>query len=136
MILQYKGFNNVWCYEEAETISFANVYIGDITRKYSRDGELYKETKRKIREQYGDDIDRDGLTLKLCSDEREEINNAIIEETHCINDIVYHIDGELADVRNVCVVMLHDKNKYVGTRVFTEGVYLLNNRGQTVQKLA
>ena len=28
MILQYKGFNNNWCYEEAETIIFANVWVG------------------------------------------------------------------------------------------------------------
>ena len=136
MILQYKGFNNNWCYEEAETISYAKVYIGDITKKYHRDGELYKELDRKIREKYPDGIDRDGLSLEFVQEEHNAVNEAIMKETNCGNDIVYHIEGNFSDMTNVCVVMMHDKNKYIGARVFSDNVYLLNNRGQTVQKLA
>lgn len=136
MILQYKGFNNNWCYEEAETISFANVYVGDVVRKYSRDGEAYKEIERKIKEKYPDGVDRDGLTLAFAQEEHEAVNNIIIQETNCGDDIIYHINGKFSDMQNVCVVMMKDKNKYVGTRVFAEGVYLLNNHGQTVQRLA
>ena len=35
MILQYKGFKENWCYEEADQISFANVYVGDIIKELS-----------------------------------------------------------------------------------------------------
>ena len=35
MILQYKGFKENWCYEEADQISFANVYVGDIIKEVS-----------------------------------------------------------------------------------------------------
>lgn len=117
MILQYKGFKENWCFEEAEQISFANVYVGDVI----------KETSIK---QYNNDLEK-----------VKAIHNAVDEylkkETGCYDDeIIYNIgDNNFTDMKNVCVVMLDDKNKHI-TRVFYKNtVYLLNNKGQTVQRL-
>ncbi len=66
----------------------------------------------------------------------EAVDRLIKEETHCGDDIVYHIAPTRFDnMENVVVATLQDKNKHV-TRVFNPdgGVYLLNSRGQTVQK--
>ena len=63
------------------------------------------------------------------------VDRLIREETHCSDEIVYHIDKPFDQMENVTVVTLNDKNKNV-TRVFESGVYLLNSKGQTVQKLA
>lgn len=57
------------------------------------------------------------------------------EETGCGDEIIYHINGRFDNMENVCVVSLKDRNKLT-THVFESGVYLLNNRGQTVQKIA
>jgi hypothetical protein len=38
MILQYKGFNNNWVYEEADTIASAVVWVGKETRDYRKGG--------------------------------------------------------------------------------------------------
>lgn len=115
MILQYRGFKENWCYEEADQISYANVYVGDVIKEYSK-------------KEYGDDLER-----------ARAIHNAVDEylkkETGCYTDeIIYHV-GTFTDMNRVCVVMLDDKNKHI-TRVFYKNsVYLLNNRGQTVQRL-
>lgn len=36
MVLQYKGFNNNWIYEEAEVITSAVVWVGKETRAYRK----------------------------------------------------------------------------------------------------
>ena len=118
MILQYKGFNNNWTYEEADTITYAVVGIVEVTKKYRRDGSTDSEYELKRVKMMHDDVDK-----------------FIDQETHCGDEIIYHIDKPFSEMDNVTVVMLRDKNKNI-TRVFDKGVYLLNNKGQTVQRLA
>lgn len=117
MILQYKGFNNNWCYEEADTITSAVVYVGEVAESYRKRKNEYKDEI-----QYADEV-------------YKEVSEFIIKETCCETDIAYHIDKRLDQLGNVVVVTLRDRNKNV-TRVFENGVYLLNNSGQTVQRLA
>lgn len=117
MILQYKGFNNNWTYEEADTITYAVVYVGEVTRKYRCDRS------------------NDSDALKRAKMMHDEVDKLIDQETHCGDEIVYHIDKPFSEMENVTVVMLRDRNKNI-TRVFDSGVYLLNNKGQTVQRLA
>lgn len=124
MILQYKGFNNNWVYEEAEVITHAVVYVGKETRDYRKGGIRY-EQKQKLNQ---DD-------LAYISEMRKAVDKLIIKETHCNDEIVYHIDKPFDEIENVVVVSLNDRNKNV-THVFEDGVYLLNSRGQTVQRLA
>ena len=124
MILQYKGFNNNWCFEEADIITSAVVWVGKETRDYRKGGKKYKP----------DD-------LAYMDELHTAVNRLIAEETHCADgsgDIVYHTYKSMAELENVVVVMLADRNKYI-THVFENGtnsVYLLNSKGQTVQKLA
>ena len=118
MILQYRGYKNNWCYEEAEQISYSNINVEDVIKEYSS-------------KEYNDDLER-----------ARAIPNAVDEylkkETGCYGDeIIYHT-GECSfmDMHNISVVMLGDKNKHI-TRVFYKNTaYLLNNRGQTIQKLS
>lgn len=124
MILQYKGFNNNWVYEEAETITFAVVWVGQETRDYRKGGIRY-EQKQKLNQ---DD-------LAYAKELHEAVDKLIKKETLCNDDIVYHIDKPFDQMENVTVVSLNDKNKHI-TRVFESGVYLLNGKGQTVQRLA
>ena len=124
MILQYKGFNNNWIYEEADTITSAVVWVGKETRDYREDGVKYKQ-KQKLNQ---DD-------LAYAEELHKAVDKLIMEETHCADEIVYHIDNPFNEMENVVVITLRDRNKYV-TRVFEDGVYLLNGKGQTVQKLA
>lgn len=119
MILEYKGFNNNWIYEEAEIITYAVVWVGKETQKYREGGLKYKTES----------------DLAYVKEMHEAVDNLIKEETHCSDEIIYHIDKPFEQMENVTVVTLSDKNKYI-TRVFENGVYLLNSKGQTVQKLA
>lgn len=117
MILQYKGFGENWCFEEADRISFANVYVGDVI----------KEASMKA---YSNDLEKVSA-----------IHNAVDEhlkkETGCYDEeIVYHSDRPFTDMKNVCVVMLDDKNKHIARVFYKNIVYLLNNRGQTIQRLS
>ena len=43
MVLQYKGFNNNWVYEEAETVTSAVVWVGKETRDYRKGGIRYEK---------------------------------------------------------------------------------------------
>lgn len=117
MILQYKGFKENWCYEEADQISFANVYVGDIIKEVSN-------------KEYGDDL----LRIKAIHNAVDEL---LKKETGCYDEeIIYHTEESFLDMKNVCVVMLDDKNKHIA-RVFSKKTaYLLNNRGQTIQRLS
>ena len=124
MILQYKGFNNNWCFEEADTITSAVVWVGKETREYRKGGVRY-EQKQKLNQ---DD-------LAYVKELHNAVDKLIMEETHCDDEIAYHIDKPFDEMENVVVVMLRDRNKDI-TRVFESGVYLLNSKGQTVQKLA
>ena len=118
MILQYRGFsNNVWCYEEADTICSSLLDAGNALEKC--------KTKK-----YTD-------MLEKSSDMYAVLEEYIEEKTGCYEDeIIYHSDDyTIEDMDIICVVNLQDKNKHI-TRVFyNTDVYLLNNRGQTVQKL-
>ena len=134
MILQYKGFNNNWCYEEAETITFANVYVGIETRDYRVGGarhKLYEEESQKCETEEM----RETLRLKFIDELHRAVNRLIKKETNCCDDIAYHIDDPFESMENITVVTLTDKHKSV-TRVFKNGAYLLNSRGQTVQRIA
>ena len=124
MILQYKGYNNNWVYEEAETVTWAVVWVGKETRDYRKGGIRYEKKK-----------ERNQDDLAFSKEMHEAVDRLIKEETHCSDEIVYHNNGSFDQMENVTVVMLNDKNKNV-TRVFESGVYLLNSKGQTVQKLA
>ena len=130
MILQYKGFNNNWVYEEAEVITSAMVWVGKETRDYRRGGIRYE---KKYENLHGREIGE--ADLAYVKEIHEAVDRLIREETHCGDEIVYHIDKPFDQMENVTVVTLNDKNKNV-TRVFESGVYLLNSKGQTVQKLA
>lgn len=131
MILQYKGFNNNWVYEEAEIITSAVVWVGKETHDYRRDGDKYKEKYKNL---HGLEIAE--ADLSYVQEMHEAVDKLIREETHCgSGEIVYHIDKPFDQMENVTVVTLNDKNKNI-TRVFESGVYLLNSKGQTVQKLA
>lgn len=137
MVLQYKGFNNNWIYEEAEVITSAVVWVGKETCAYRKGGvryekkysELYKNGKTP------DQSDLNKVDLDYVAEMHKAVDRLIREETHCGDEIVYHIDKPFDQMENVTVVTLNDKNKNV-TRVFESGVYLLNSKGQTVQKLA
>lgn len=123
MILQYKGFNNNWVYEEADTITSAVVWVGKVTHDYRKDGVKYEQKQK---------LNQDNLTYM--NELSKAIDKLIIEETHCNEEIVYHINKPFEEMENVVVITLNDRNKGV-TRVFEEGVYLLNDKGQTVQRL-
>ena len=130
MVLQYKGFNNNWVYEEAEVITSAVVWVGKETRDYRKGGIRYE---KKYENLYGREISE--ADLAYIKEMHEAVDRLIREETHCGDEIVYHIDKPFDQMENVIVVTLNDKNKNV-TRVFESGVYLLNSKGQTIQKLA
>ena len=79
--------------------------------------------------------DLDKADLDYIAEMHEAVDRLIREETHCGDEIVYHIDKPFDQMDNVIVVTLNDKNKNI-TYVFESGVFLLNSKGQTVQKLA
>ena len=115
MILQYKGFKNNWCYEEAEQITHANVYVGDVI-------------KEALTKKFDNGLEQAKYV-------HECVDKHLIEETGCFGDeIIYYVD-KFYDLKNVTVVMLDDKNKHVVKVFYNNTVYLLNNRGQTVQRL-
>ena len=119
MILEYRGFNNNWCFIEAQTIISSNVFVGDVVSKA-------KKTS------YTDD----GQALANAKEMMEAVNAFIQKETGCGDEIIYLLgDIPFDEMRNICVVTLNDKNLNT-TYVFDGGVYLLNNSGKTVQKLA
>ena len=130
MVLQYKGFNNNWVYEEAEVITSAVVWVGKETRDYRKGGIRYEKKYESLHNREIGEAD-----LAYVKEMHEAVDRLIREETHCGDEIVYHIDKPFDQMENVTVVTLNDKNKNV-TRVFESGVYLLNSKGQTVQKLA
>lgn len=130
MVLQYKGFNNNWVYEEAETVTSAVVWVGKETRDYRKGGIRYE---KKYENLHGKEVGE--VDLNYVKEMHEAVDRLIKEETHCGDEIVYHIDKPFDQMENVTVVTLNDKNKNV-TRVFESGVYLLNGKGQTIQKLA
>lgn len=114
MILQFKGYKNNWCYEEAEIITFSTIYLGDIIdncmhNTKEEDVNFYKYLDTAISEY-------------------------IKEEIHCEEPKFIIGDTKLDDLTNVYVVHLSGENKNI-TYVFTKGVYLLNNSGKTIQKI-
>lgn len=130
MILQYKGFNNNWVYEEAEVVTSAVVWVGKETQDYREGGVRYK---KKYENLHGREIGE--ADLAYVEEMHEAVDRLIKNETHCSDEIIYKIDKPFDQMENVTVVTLNDKNKSV-TYVFESGVYLLNSKGQTVQKLA
>lgn len=134
MILNYKGYNNVWCYEEADVICHANVYVGDITKKYRENGEKWLEMQDKIKETTKvEGFDTEGVGLSYSTEMMEMVTNRIINETHCHDEIVFHISTSFEEMENLCIVVLQGKRTYAFS--FDFGVYLLNNHGETVQRL-
>ena len=113
MILQYKGFNNNWTYEEANqiTVSIVEITIVDI-----------KENDAEER-------------LRLIKEFSEKIEEEIISTTHGTN-IIYLTNKPIYKCGNVKVIILSDKNKEV-TYVFDmeQEVYLLNDSGKTIRKI-
>lgn len=134
MILQYKGFKNNWCYEEANIISWANVDVSFITEQYREKGTKYVEYRTTDKGTLG--RDKYFLDLEYVKKLQDEVDTLIKHETNCADDIIYLIgDVRFQDMDKATVVTLKDKNKYV-TYVFIDGVYILNNSGSTVQKIA
>ena len=123
MILQYKGYNNVWCYEEARHIQWANVELVTIREEFEN--------------KFNEAITPEDK-LQVTCDHSMAIYNKICDDTHCdlesINDMT---TARLADLNNVCIVHLGDKDVNA-TYIFEQGrgVYILNGRGQTVQRIA
>lgn len=113
MILQYKGYNDSWVYEDAEKIAVSTVEI-TIAQITAEDAEEQLLEIRKISEQ---------------------IEEEIIAETHCAN-ITYLTDIPLWRCGCVNVVTLSDRGKE-RTYVFDmdKEVYLLSNDGKTVRKV-
>lgn len=132
MILQYKGFNNNWTYEEADVITYAVVNVDEITSKYRDYKDL--DTHDFLR-----NVGKREFDLQRTKKMQNEVDEYICKQTNAVN-IDYHIgDIKFKDMTSILVVMLDDKNKHI-TRVFNNtntnaGVYLLNSKGQTVQKL-
>lgn len=132
MILQYKGFNNNWTYEEADTITYAVVNVDEITSKY-RD---YKDLDT---HDLLSNVGRKDFDLQRARKMQNEVDEYIYKQTNAAN-IIYNIGNlKFKDMTSILVVMLDDKNKHI-TRVFDNvntdtSVYLLNGKGQTVQKL-
>ena len=74
MILQYKGFNNNWIYEEAETITHAVVWVGKETRDYREGGVRHS---LKYSEEY------------MRGRSKEEVDLAYVNEMHkCIKLLI------------------------------------------------
>lgn len=135
MILQYKGFKNNWCYEEANTICWANANVDCVLDKYRPNGEKYlqREVDREASHHHVREVD-----LKYSHDMLNDVNAYLKEKTGCADEIVYLINSNgtpFIDMHDICVVTLKDKDKY-STYVFEKGVYILNNSGKTVQKIA
>lgn len=135
MILQYKGFNNNWTYEEAETITYAVVWAGKETRDYREGGVRYahKYSNENMRGRSKEEVD-----LAYTKELHNAVDKIIKNETGFDGDIVYHLgEARFDDLENAVVVMLKDKNKNIA-RVFNQGngVYMLNSKGQTVQRLS
>lgn len=113
MILQYRGFNENWTYEEADSITTATVAI----------------TKAEIHE---DDSDKELEKIRYFA---EQIHKEIQEATKC-NNMVFITDKPLYSLGYVKLAILREKNKEV-TYVFDafKEVYLLSNSGKTVKRL-
>lgn len=118
MILQYKGYKNNWCYEEANTITYSVVNLEDCLNNIHC-------------------TDNFENSLEEAKSMQKQVDKYIYEETGCTN-IIYNIgDIPFKDMKTVYVVNLSGEGrdeKYV-TYVFTKGVYLLNNSGKTIQKI-
>lgn len=116
MILQYRGYKNNWCYEEAERVSSAFVNVDKII----------KEAKAQAT---GDPLEQYKFVCDAVFDHIDEELGSFDSEK------IFHCDKMLYDLTSVCAVMLEDKNKNI-TRIFSDtDVYLLNSKGQTVQKI-
>lgn len=113
MILQYKGYNDSWVYEDADKIAVSTTEIS-IAKITEENAEKQLEEIRKISEQ---------------------IEEEIIAATHCIN-ITYLTDMPLWRCGCVNVVTFSDAGKE-RTYVFDmdKEVYLLSNDGKTVRKM-
>lgn len=114
MILQYKGFNNNWTYEESNqiTVSTAEITIADIEKNEAEE------------------------RLEIVKNISEKIEEEIVSQTHAGAEIIYLTNKPIYQCGIVNVVILSDKNKEV-TYVFdtNQEVYLLNNAGKTIRKI-
>ena len=118
MVLQYRGWKNNWNYEEAEQISSGYVDLRNII----------KETASK---DYGDSLEKYQAVQDAIFDYiDEEIGSFEAKK-------ILHTEEHLMDLNIVVVVVLEDSNKRIA-RIFSADtdIYLLNSRGQTVQKLS
>lgn len=114
MILQFKNSNGNFAYEEAETITIANVEITVAKEIHANDSEEHARITRDI--------------LQKCEDE-------IIAQTNC-SEIDYEISKPIYRCGIVKVAILKDKNKH-RSYVFdlAREVYLLNDSGKTIKKI-
>lgn len=134
MILQYKGFNNNWTYEEADIITWAMVYIGRETQKYRKDGVRYKYYIERREAAHEDD--KWEIDLDYNSEIYRAVEKIIQKETKCYENIIYSLnDMKIRNIDNICIVTLQGRGSNK-TYAFFNGVYLLNDRGGTVQKIA
>lgn len=136
MILQYKGFNDNWCYEQSNTIVYSKVYVGEITKSFQDGGQFSYNLKDIEKSPIEIGESAEGIALNRVKMMHESVDKFIKEKTNCADEIVYLIgDKRFDEMENICVVTLKDKNKYV-TYVFDNGVYILNDSGGTVQRIA
>lgn len=111
MILQYRGFNNNWIFEESKSIGYTKINLNDF---------LGIPENRKTE----DGIEGIKNTI-------EKIEKIIISETGTEAHIVYYVGNtNFIDLELISVVML------IGvTYVINSEAYLLNDLGKTIVKI-
>lgn len=114
MILQFRGFDKNWVYEEAESIAISSPVKISGKREYD-----------------GKDIE-----LSEAKELSEKIDQEIREATSGSN-IVYLTGKPVYQLGYVKVAILYTKNSLDTTYVFDvdREVYLLNGNGKTVRKV-
>jgi hypothetical protein len=112
MILQYKGFNRNWIFEESEMIATTKLNLNDF---------ISRPDERKM---------TDGL--EGLKELHEKIDNIIRSEIGNFRDKINYFvwDTKITDLEVVSVVMLEDK-----IYVLNSEAYLLNNNGKTVLRV-
>ena len=124
MILEYKGFNNVWCFEEARHIAWANVEIVTVRQQFEERLKAEKTTEEEA-----------ALRCDFRMAVSQKIATELNRDIDTINYMIGNIELEILD--NICAVVLCDRD-INATYVFEQGrgVYILNSKGQTVQRIA
>jgi hypothetical protein len=115
MVIQYKGFNDGWCYEEADTVYVKTLFVSDLLDHY-----------------------KDCTELNDFSEMYDKLNLCIQNECSC-DSPVYLTKKETKDLDRINVVILGTGSKCSipcgKVYVFDSDFYLLNDSGKTVQHI-